>query len=59
MPLLYQLPPNRQRSDEVLESFLIILPQGMKPVYIYFNNDAEAFAVRNATTIGDYLPATV
>ncbi|GAJ16428.1 unnamed protein product, partial [marine sediment metagenome] len=30
-----------------------------KAVYIYFNNDAEAFAVRNAITIGDYLPATV
>ena len=29
------------------------------PVYIYFNNDAEAFAVRNATTIGNYLQATV
>ena len=138
-PLLYQLPPNMQRSDEVLESFLITLPQGMKhvfefrhhswfeervfeilhrydmgfcifdmpsltcpliatadfayirfhgssglyfscysdeeladwakklanlavnlkAVYIYFNNDAEAFAVRNAITIGDYLHATI
>jgi uncharacterized protein YecE (DUF72 family) len=27
----------------------------VKEVYIYFNNDAEAFAVRNAMTLGDYL----
>jgi len=134
-PLLYQLPPNMHRNDEVLESFVSTLPQGMKHVfefrheswleegvfqilhkynigfcifdmpsvscplvattdfayvrfhgsaglywscysdeelaswakrlaslaqnlkatYIYFNNDAEAFAVRNATTLGTYL----
>jgi len=134
-PLLYQLPPNMHRNDEVLESFLSTLPQGMKHVfefrhqswleegvlailhkynigfcvfdmpslscplvatadfayirfhgsadlysscysdeevaswarrlanlaedlkaiYIYFNNDAEAFAVRNAMTLGTYL----
>jgi len=134
-PLLYQLPPNMHRNDERLESFLSILPQGMKhvfefrhqswleekvfellrkhnvgfcvfdmpslscplvttadfayirfhgstglysscysdkeladwaqglanlaanlkAVYIYFNNDAEAFAVRNAITLRDYL----
>ena len=134
-PLLYQLPPNLHRNDEVLESFLSGLPQGMKHVfefrhqswleeevfsilhkynvgfcvfdiptlscplmatadfayirfhgsaslysscyadeelatwakrlstlaerlqaiYIYFNNDAEAFAVRNARTLGTYL----
>jgi len=134
-PLLYQLPPNMHRNDEVLESFLSTLPQGMKhvfefrhqswleeevlailhkynmgfcifdmpsvscplvatadfayirfhgsadlywgyysdeelagwakrlvnlarnlkAVYIYFNNDAEAFAVRNARTLGTYL----
>ena len=134
-PLLYQLPPNMHRSDEVLESFLSTLPQGMKPVfefrhkswledkvfdilhrhnvgfcvfdmpdlscpliatadfayirfhgstglyyssysdkeltdwakrlanlastfktmYIYFNNDAEAFAVKNAITLRRYL----
>ena len=138
-PLLYQLPPNMHRNDEVLESFLATLPQGMKhvfefrhhswleekvfeilhkynmgfcifdmpsltcpviatadfayirfhgsrglyfscysdeeladwvkrlanlavnlkAVYIHFNNDAEAFAVRNAITISDYLHATV
>ncbi len=134
-PLLYQLPPNMHRDDERLESFLSILPRGLKhvvefrhqswldervfeilrkyrtglcvfdmpslrcpllatadfayirfhgseglyyscysdeeladwakrladlaanlkAVYIYFNNDAEAFAIRNAITIRDYL----
>jgi uncharacterized protein YecE (DUF72 family) len=134
-PLLYQLPPSMHRDDERLESFLSILPHGLKhtlefrhqswldeevfeilrrhnvglcvfdmpdltcplvatadfayirfhgstglysscysdeelanwagrlsgllpeveEVYIYFNNDAEAFAVRNAMTLGDYL----
>ena len=134
-PLLYQLPPNMHRSDDRLESFLSILPQGMKhvlefrheswlddkvfeilrrynvglcvfdmpdltcplvatadfayirfhgstglywscysddeladwakrlaslpskvkSVYAYFNNDAEAFAVRNAMTLHGYL----
>lgn len=136
-PLLYQLPPNMHRDDERLESFLSILPQGVrhvlefrhqswleesvfrildkyniglcvfdmpslscplvatadfayvrfhgstglywscysdeeladwakrladlavnvKAVYIYFNNDAEAFAVRNAITLRGYLQA--
>ena len=134
-PLLYQLPPNMHRNDERLESFLSLLPQGMRHVfefrhqswledevfetlhkynvgfcvfdmpdvscplvatadfayirfhgstglywscysddelagwaqrladlaanlkatYIYFNNDAEAFAVRNAITLRGYL----
>ena len=134
-PLLYQLPPNMHRNDDLLESFLSTLPQGMKHVfefrhqswleekvfdilrkynmglcvfdmpsiscpltatadfayvrfhgstglyfscysdeeladwvkrladlasnlkalYIYFNNDAEAFAIRNALTLGNYL----
>jgi len=134
-PLLYQLPPNMHRDDDRLESFLSILPQGMKHVfefrhqswleekvfeilhkynvglcvfdmpaitcplvatadfayvrfhgsaelygscysdeelahwakrladlaadlkaiYIYFNNDIEAFAVRNAITLRSYL----
>jgi len=136
-PLLYQLPPNMLRNDEVLESFLSSLPQEIKHVfefrhqswlenkvfeilhrhnigfcvfdmpflscplvatadfayirfhgstglyfscysdeeladwakrlanlarnleaiYIYFNNDAEAFAVRNAMTLRHYLEA--
>ena len=134
-PLLYQLPPNMHRDDDRLESFLSVLPKGLKhvlefrheswlddsvfeilrrhsvglcvfdvpgltcplvatadfvyirfhgstglysscysdeelvewvkrvadlsanlkAVYIYFNNDAEAFAVRNAMTLRDYL----
>jgi len=134
-PLLYQLPPNMPRSDEVLESFLSALPQetkhvvefrhpswledkvfeilhqhnvgfcvfdlpsiscpliatadfayirfhgstelyssrysdeeladwakrlanlavNLKTMYIYFNNDAEAFAVKNALTLRRYL----
>ena len=134
-PLLYQLPPNIHRNDEVLASFLSALPRGMRHVfefrhqswleekvfeilhkynigfcifdmpaiscplvatadfayvrfhgssglyfscysdeeladwakrladlaanlkaaYIYFNNDAEAFAVRNARTLRGYL----
>jgi len=136
-PLLYQLPPNMHRNDQVLESFVSTLPQDMKHVfefrhqswledkvfeilhkhnigfcvfdmpdvscplvatadfayirfhgstglyfscysdeeladwakrltnlarnlkaiYIYFNNDAEAFAVRNAITLRRYLEA--
>ena len=32
-PLLYQLPPNMHRDDNRLESFLSILPQGMKHVF--------------------------
>lgn len=134
-PMLYQLPPNMHRSDEVLQTFLSTLPQGfkyvlefrhqswfedrvletlhkynigfcvfdmpyldcplvatadfayvrfhgstelysscysdeelahwakklkdlatnLKEVYIYFNNDAGAFAVKNAMTLGNYL----
>jgi uncharacterized protein YecE (DUF72 family) len=137
-PLLYQLPPNMKRNDEVLESFLSLLPKGLRhvfefrneswlseevfhilrryhvgfcvydmptlttplvatsdfvyirfhgstlmyggcysdeelegwarritrlgaevrAVYIYFNNDAEAFAVRNAQTLAHYLLTT-
>jgi len=32
-PLLYQLPPNMKRNDEVLESFLSILPQEYHHVF--------------------------
>ncbi|MBI3040759.1 MAG: DUF72 domain-containing protein, partial [Chloroflexi bacterium] len=32
-PLLYQLPPNMPRNDDVLESFLSILPGGIKHVF--------------------------
>lgn len=134
-PLLYQLPPNMKRTDEVLKGFLSLLPRGMehvfefrseswlddkvfqilrdynvgfcvfdmptlttplvatadfayvrfhgstsmyggcysddelrdwaqriadlsrelKTAYIYFNNDADGFAVRNAMTLASYL----
>ena len=134
-PLLYQLPPNMKRNDEVFENFLSLLPknyqhvfefrheswlddsvfrtmerynaalcvfempdlncpiiatsdfayirfhgsaslysscysdeelsqwaekiarlgQNLKAIYIYFNNDAEAFAIRNALTLREYL----
>ena len=32
-PLLYQLPPDMPRNDDVLESFLADLPRGMKHVF--------------------------
>jgi uncharacterized protein YecE (DUF72 family) len=31
------------------------LAEGVKAVYIYFNNDAEAFATKNALTLASYL----
>lgn len=31
------------------------LAEGVKAVYIYFNNDAEAFAIKNALTLASYL----
>jgi len=31
------------------------LATNLKEIYIYFNNDAEAFAVRNAVTLRGYL----
>ncbi len=45
-------------SDEELADWagrLAGLAPEVKEVYIYFNNDAEAFAVRNALTLGNYL----
>jgi uncharacterized protein YecE (DUF72 family) len=45
-------------SDEELADWarrLGSLAPEVKEVYIYFNNDAEAFAVRNAVTLGSYL----
>jgi len=47
-------------SDEELADWarrLVALAADLKAVYIYFNNDAEAFAVRNAMTLGNYLKA--
>jgi len=34
---------------------IIQLSQKVKAIYIYFNNDAEAFAINNAQTLKDYL----
>jgi len=45
-------------SDEELAEWarrLAGLAPEVKEAYIYFNNDAETFAVRNAMTLGDYL----
>ena len=45
-------------SDEELADWakrLSSLAAKLKAVYIYFNNDAEAFAVRNAITLRSYL----
>jgi len=45
-------------SDEELADWakkLADLAVNLKAVYIYFNNDAEAFAVRNAITLRSYL----
>ena len=48
-------------SDEELAGWakrLADLAANLKEVYIYFNNDAEAFAVRNAITLRGYLQGT-
>jgi uncharacterized protein YecE (DUF72 family) len=45
-------------SDEELAEWagrLAGLASEVEEVYIYFNNDSEAFAVKNATTLGGYL----
>ena len=45
-------------DDEELADWakrLTDLAANLKTVYIYFNNDAEAFAVRNAVTLRDCL----
>lgn len=45
-------------SDKELADWvkrLTNLAINLKAIYIYFNNDAEAFAVRNALTLRDYL----
>ena len=38
---------------------IVELGQGLTSVYIYFNNDAEAFAVSNAKTLAERLAAVV
>ncbi len=45
-------------SDEELDTWakkLATLTESSKTIYAYFNNDAEAFAIKNALTFGDYL----
>jgi len=45
-------------SDEELDDWahrITKLAQGVKAVYVYFNNDAEGFAVRNALTLAKRL----
>jgi uncharacterized protein YecE (DUF72 family) len=45
-------------SDEELSQWaqkIARLGRSVKAVYIYFNNDAEAFAVKNALTLAHYL----
>ena len=49
-------------SDEELSDWakkLANLAGNVKTVYIYFNNDAEAFAVRSAMILRDYLKTQV
>jgi uncharacterized protein YecE (DUF72 family) len=54
-PLLYQLPPNMHRNDEVLASFLSTLPQGMNHV-IEFRHESwlekEVFQILSKYKIG-------
>lgn len=45
-------------SDDELSLWarkIIALPENIRSIYIYFNNDAGAFAVRNAITLRRYL----
>jgi uncharacterized protein YecE (DUF72 family) len=45
-------------SDEELSQWaqrIARLGQNIKAIYVYFNNDAEGFAVKNAATLGDLL----
>ena len=45
-------------SDEELADWakkIAALGEGEKAVYVYFNNDAEGFAVRNALTLSQQL----
>lgn len=47
-PLLYQLPPNMRRNDEMLESFLSILPPGLCHVFEFRHEswlDDKVFAL--------------
>ena len=54
-PLLYQLPPNLHRNDEVLEAFLSSLPQGMRHVFEFRHHswlEEEVFAILHRYNVG-------
>jgi len=54
-PLLYQLPPNLHRNDEVLEAFLSSLPQGMRYVFEFRHHswlEEEVFEILNKYNVG-------
>ncbi len=54
-PLLYQLPPNLHRNDEVLESFLSSLPRGLKHVFEFRHQswlEEEVFKTLHKYNIG-------
>ena len=54
-PLLYQLPPNMHRNDEVLESFLSALPRRMKHVFEFRHQswlEEEVFEILHEYNIG-------
>ncbi len=54
-PLLYQLPPNMHRNDEVLESFLAQLPRGLRHVFEFRHEswlDDEVFQILRRYNVG-------
>ena len=54
-PLLYQLPPSLHRNDEVLESFLSNLPQGMQHVFEFRHPswlEEKVFAILHQYNVG-------
>ncbi|MCK4698063.1 MAG: DUF72 domain-containing protein, partial [Dehalococcoidia bacterium] len=54
-PLLYQLPPNMHRNDERLESFLQLLPKGLRHVIEFRHQswlDEEVFDILRRHNIG-------
>jgi uncharacterized protein YecE (DUF72 family) len=54
-PLLYQLPPSMHRDDARLESFLSILPQGLRHVFEFRHQswlDDKVFAIMRRYNVG-------
>ncbi|MFC2013702.1 DUF72 domain-containing protein [Chloroflexota bacterium] len=47
--------PDNFTFDVKVSRFITHIKRELKEIYIYFNNDAEAFAVRNALTLRGYL----